>query len=143
VTEPKGFLTRLQPDCSCAWQARTLAQRRPASTDDWCAQSVNGRRSRRRASLLDSGRISVFGRHTRLWHADRHGHTDLATLRRDSAAPSSRAAARADYLLVAFVAPEPDDFAEWDWRGLDGEPYGSVLYGEKSDDDAQTADVRG
>jgi hypothetical protein len=41
VTEPKGFLTRLQPDCSCAWQARTLAQRRPASTDDWCAQSVN------------------------------------------------------------------------------------------------------
>jgi hypothetical protein len=41
------------------------------------------------------------------------------------------------------LAPEPDDFAEWDWRGLDGEPYSGVLYGEKSDDDAQTADVRG
>jgi hypothetical protein len=45
-------------------------------------------------------------------------------------------------LFATLEAPETDDFADWEWCDLGGEPYDGVLYGEESDDQAQAAGGR-
>jgi hypothetical protein len=47
-----------------------------------------------------------------------------------------------DYHFATFEALDPDEFPEWEWCDLDGEPCYGVLYGEESNDDAQAAGGR-
>ena len=59
----------------------------------------------------------------------------LEALRRttESVVHSSRLG---DYVFATFDALEPDDFPDWEWCDVDGEPCYGVLYGEESNNDA-------
>jgi Replication-relaxation len=66
----------------------------------------------------------------------------LDALRR-AASPVVHSDRWGNYFFATFDALEPDNFPDWEWCDVDGEPCYGVLYGEESDDEAQAAGGRG